>query len=437
MQFLFTISIVLFLAPKQGAAGYAQLKMSLDQYLNVAETTQNSDQVVQAHLFGGSSFILGSVFYMDSDLIWSGNEDTFFYNIKNLNLSFGHLEKIIIGVHQESWNTSLEYWGSSEWNPQLQRNKLRVQDGGLPGIFYKRTARSWSVTAMYSPYFLPHSGPGYDFTGGNVVSYNPWFLSPPTSVPYEGQEFQTSYDLNEPRIADFLNVPAYMAALEFRPLKDLALRVNWARKANPHMLLDLNFTADATKPEVPIDVLVKPRIAEHDLKSIEAAWNVSQRSVVRASILRETFRNSSFNTDHFTYQLLQDQNVYSLVIEQQRPSYDLTLGVLYRDGGGLGSVGELSSALVHQSVRHIYQRAIKATLGMKNLWQWQAQGSVAYDWQQEGFIATLNVKRSVNQNAFFELGVDAIEPLSQAPEASFIYQYRNLDRVWAGVGYVF
>ncbi|MCO5113967.1 MAG: hypothetical protein M9899_07310 [Bdellovibrionaceae bacterium] len=415
----------------------AQLSASLDQYINVSESGQSSDQVVSAQLLRSSSFLFGTTYVMDADLLWSGNERALFYNIKNLNVSLGSIERLIVGIHQEAWNEGLDFWGSSEWGPQMQRNKLRVGQGGLPGVFYKKQMEGLTFTAMYSPYFLPHMGPDYDFAGGNVISQSPWFLPPPETVPYEGESFQTNYSLDEPRIMSFLQVPAYGVAFEYWPNKELYLRMNWVRKANPHMLLDLNFTANASDPDVPIDVLVKPRIAEHELRSLEASWKVSKRTRLRASVLQEVFDQPRFDTHQFTYQTFTDQTVYSLILSQERYDYTYSLGVLVRDGGHLGSVGELSSALVHQGVRHIYQRAVKGTLGLKNLWSWEAEGSVAYDWTQRGFIATLNVKRSINKNTYIELGVDAIEPFKDAPEGSFIYQYRNLDRVWAGVAYVF
>lgn len=444
MRFKTEIRFLLFilccfpaLSWSKGVVGSTQLSLSLDQYLNVTDSSTNNDQVISAQIKRGTTFIFGSQLFADTDLLWSGSEETLFYNINEMHLSFGRGETFLVGIHKEHWNSGLDFWGSSEWNPQMQRNKLRVQSGGLPGVFYKKPLGAVNFTAMYSPYFLPHQGPGYDFEGGAVKSASPWFLPPPDSVPYEGESFSTNYTLDKPNIADFLQAPAYAASLEWYAAKDVYVRMNWARKANPHILLDLNFTANATQPEVPIDVLVKPRIAEHELRSIETQWKMSERSSLSVSVLQEVFENENFNTHQFTYQVFQDQMLYSMIFNQERYNFDYSVGILIRDGGELGSVGELSTALVHQGVRHIYQRAIKTAVSLKNLWAWKAEGTLAYDWQQRGFIATLNLKRNINRNAYFELGVDAIEPMTHAPEESFIYQYRNLDRVWAGVGYVF
>lgn len=440
MKFLFCLLGFCSTGQVQARAKHStQLRASLDQYLNVSESGQNSDQVISAQLQKRSSFLMGSTSTIDTDLLWSGNERAVFYNIKDLNLSWGHpqTQQLIVGVHQEPWNESLDYWGSSEWNPQMQRNRLRVQQGGLPGVFYKSVMGVVDVTAMYSPYFLPHMGPDYDFSGGYVQSQSPWFLPPPETVPYEGESFQTNYSLDKPKISSFLQVPAYGIGLGFHPASRMYMRLNWARKANPHMLLDLNFTANASDPEVPIDILVKPRIAEHELLSAEVSWKLNRRTHLQASVLRETFDQPDFDTHQFTYQTFTDQTVYSLILSQERYDYRYSMGVLVRDGGDLGSMGELSSALVHQGVRHIYQRAIKGTLALKHLWSWEAEGSVAYDWEQRGFTATLNVKRAMGNNMFIELGVDGIEPFKDAPEGSFIYQFRNLDRVWAGVAYAF
>lgn len=419
------------------ATHQTHVSMSLDQYLNVSEAGMASDQIVQASVNYQTPFWFQTFILSDVDAVWSGNEETLFYNIKNLNLNYGHYQKVTVGVLKKSWNKGLEYWGSSEWNPQMQRNRLQIQEGGMPGVYYRHRDRGWLLTLMYSPYFLPHTGPDYKFTGGNVVSHNPWFLSPPSSVPYEGEDFSTNYRLNDPSLSSFLNVPTYLASLEMTPSDKFTLQLSWANKANPHILTDLDFVADASQPDVPINVLVQPRIVRHQLLSAEASWQIRPKDKLRFSYLNESFDSPSFSTTNFTYQVPSDQNVFGVLLERERYRYNLAAGVLFRDGGDIGSIGELSSALVNQGVRHIYQRAIKTSVQLKKLWRWDARGSVAYDWEQKGFVVSAQFTRKINNKAQLQLGFDAIEPLNEAPESSFIYQYRNLDRIWAGVGYVF
>lgn len=411
------------------------LHFSLDQYLNTTENS--SDQNIFYDMNRNYAITEHHRAVVNMHFNWSQNENYLYVQAENLYYSISGLDKNLnVGIKKLSWSENLDMFNSPEWQQQLERYKLHPRTGGNLGLFYGLQTPGLFLDIMYSPFFIPNRGPDVEFASGQAVTQSPWFLTPPREVPYDGEIFSTRYELQDPDLNEFLREQTVaVKALAFDS-KGLSLNIGYANKPSPRYVTDLDFQANVSNPNVPIDVSIRPRVVRHQLVSADLKYSFSGFSRFSLGYMNENFDNQSFSSESETFMQPLDQSVYTFVYGFETLTYGVTLGGIWRDGGRSRAVGELASALVNQNLNYIYEQAIKLDFSYFRTWGWTINGSVSYDFLQKGMLTSATLQRSVN-NALINIGFDALEPINTDDQASFIYQYRNLDRVWAGVSYVF
>ncbi len=409
------------------------LLFSIDQYLNTSENS--SDQNLYYDLNQNFKLQGGQSAKVEINLNWSQNENYLYTHVSNLFYEFEG-SKFSLGFKKIEWSKTLDFFQSSEWQQQLERNKLRPKTGGNLGIFYNFDVRNLKVDIMYSPYFIPTRGPDVDFKNGAAVSQNPWFLKPPQDVPFKGDTFSTNYKLEDPNLADLLAEQTLAFKVNALEGKNWTLNLAYANKPSPKLVTDLDFTANIADPDVPIDVIIKSRAVRHELMSGDLSYLISQRTKATFGYLNENFASQSLNSKSETYMQPLDQNNFTFLISHTNEKYRLSVGGIYRNGGRSKSLGELASALVNQNINYIYEQAVKLDFTYFKAFSWTLNTSFSYDFLQKGFLTSATLQRQFSKSVI-NIGFDAIEPLDTSDQSSFVYQYRNLDRIWAGLSYVF
>lgn len=411
------------------------LLVSVDQYIN--STENSSDQNLYYELTKNIKIGSSQNLQVDMNFNWSQNENYLYVHVDNLFYSIKGMDKSLnLGFKNIAWSENLNFFKSPEWQQQLERNKLHPKTGGNFGIFYFIETEGLNIDFAYAPFFLPSRGPDVQFQNGNAVTQSPWFLSPPSEVPYEGDTFATRYNLNDPKLSDFLREQTIaVKALAFSR-SGFSLNMSYANKPSPRYVTDLDFQANVSDPSVPIDIFIKPRVVRHQLLSADLKYNFDSNQTITLGFLNEAFNDQSVNSESETFMQPLDQNVTTLIYAFANPRYEIAIGGIWREGGRTRSVGELATALVNQNLNYLYEQAVKFDFTYFKTWGWTINTSISYDFFQRGLLTSASLQRSFNK-ALFNVGFDALEPVSATDEASFIYQYRNLDRVWAGVSYVF
>lgn len=406
---------------------------SIDQYLNATEN--NSDQNIYYDLNRNFKLGSGQNFKAELNLNWSQNENYLYPHISNLFYEFQGAN-FAVGFKKVNWSENLDYFKSPEWQQQLERNKLHPKTGGNLGFYYEASVQNLKIDVMYSPYFIPSRGPDIDFKNGVAVTENPWFLLPPDEVPYEGDTFSTRYQIKDPDMSDLLRQQSLAIKVNAVENKKWILNLAYANKPSPRLVTDLDFTANIAEPEVPIDVFINARAVRHQLLSTDLSYLFSRNTKVTVGYLNENFDTQSLSSVSETYMNPMDQNNYTLLITHKTKKFELGIGGIYRDGGRSIAEGELASALVNQNLNYIYEQAVKIDFTYLKTWGWSLNTSFSYDFLQKGLLTSMLFQRQFS-NAIINLGFDALEPLDASDQSSFVYQYRNLDRVWAGLSYVF
>lgn len=408
---------------------------SVDQYLNATENS--SDQNIYYNINRTFNISPVQTARIDMNLNWSQNESYLYTHVENFYYGLSGIDKNFnFGVKKLNWSSNLDNFNSPEWQQQMDRNKMHPLTGGNLGLFYNVQTQGFVIDLMYSPLFIPQRGPDVRFQNGQAITQSPWFLAPPSEVPYDGDTFSTRYELEDPDLSEFLREQTVaVKALAFN--KDgLSLNMGYANKPSPRYVTDLDFQANVSDPSVPIDIFIRPRVVRHQLLSADLKYSFNEYRFLTLGYMNENFDDQSFTSESETFMQPLDQNVFTLVYSQKTPTYEVSLGGIYRDGGRSRSVGELASALVNQNLNYIYEQAVKFDFTYFKTWGWTVNASISYDFLQKGMLTSATLQRSFNQ-ALINVGFDALEPIDATDESSFIYQYRNLDRVWAGVSYVF
>lgn len=413
----------------------SSLLFSIDQYLNTSEN--NSDQNIYYNANNTLNVSEGQQLTYDFNLNWTQNEnylyahvEDFYYSIQ----SFGN--PLNIGFKKVNWAENLDYFQSPEWQQQLERNRLHPRTGGNLGLFYGFNFQNLKFDIQYSPFFIPTRGPDIQFENGRAVTESPWMIAPPDEVPYEGDNFPTRYSLENPDLSKFLREQSIAVRVLAYEGNDWILNLGYANKPSPKYVTDLDFQANISDPDVPIDISIRPRVVRHQLISSELTYKVSQNSKFTLGYMNENFDRESLISESQTFMQPLNQNVVSLIFSKKTERYSFGIGGIYRNGGRTDAIGELASALVNQNLNYIYEQAIKLDFTYFKTWGWTINTSVSYDFLQKGLLTSASLQRTFS-NALLNIGFDALEPINATDEASFIYQYRNLDRVWAGVSYVF
>lgn len=424
--------LTLSLSSANSISNSNKLLVSIDQYINTSEN--NSDQNIYYDV--DKTFKVGSSqnVKVEMNLNWSQNENylyphlsNLYYEIKSAQLSFG-LKRI-------TWSETMDFFKSNEWQQQLERNKLNPRTGGNLGVFYSTQFQNLKFDVMYSPYFLPSRGPDIDFKNGLAESENPWFNKPPEEVPYAGNNLPTYYQIKEPDLSELLNQQSFALKLNAIENQKWILNMAYANKPSPKIVTDFNFslkTIDSGR----VDVLIEARSVRHQLLSADLSYLISKNTKAMVAYMNERFEPQDLESTGQTFMNPNDQTNYSFLMTHKTKRYELSWGGILRNGGGSTFQGEIANALVNQNINYIYQRAIKFDFTYFKSWGWTLNTSFSYDFLQKGFLTSALFQRQIS-NAVVNFGFDALEPVDASDQSSFIYQYRNLDRVWAGISYVF
>lgn len=116
--------------------------------------------------------------------------------------------QIRVGRHLQTWNDADRQWNMNLWNPTFSMDGMRVQQQGLLGLF-TRARSSWiQAEAFFSPAFIPTMTPEVADRNGEITSESRWFRSIPTQSEVIGRPTRLYYRLEIPQIQELISQPA-------------------------------------------------------------------------------------------------------------------------------------------------------------------------------------------------------------------------------------
>lgn len=363
---------------------------------------------------------------------------------------------ISLGRHIESWNDADEIWNLNLWQPTFSMDALRIQQQGILGLHARATGTYLQMAAFLSPAFIPTTTPEIADRNGEITSESRWFRSIPTQSEIIGRPTRLYYRVEIPQIQELISQPAAGAQLRIGRLNSGA----WARVAYTNKAMNtLNFKYDAafrTAPDQQArgEVELRPIAHRHQIGSADMGFAYEGGEVALSHVQDRpdlatvsNFRNDEGLMTDFIQQaprpikatsIRWDQNItvpFARWPLKARLAYLKAEVEPTKDYDSRG--GEQSSLLPH---RLNYSNAVTIEgksalterwfLGLKYLRDFDQVGS---QWNAE-----LEYRSKANWTWVIggdSLGVDDASPANS--DTRFLNYYRQNDRVYGGLTYVF
>lgn len=362
-----------------------------------------------------------------------------------------------VGRKLQFWNQADRDWNLGLWEPLFNHDGLRLRQQGLTGLFFGLETPNVQVMAFASPIFVPTMTPDIAENDGAITSESRWFRSLPSSQSIIGKETQLSYDLQIPAVAELINNPGYGArvrvgAVNAGPWASLA----YARKAvnamsyryDASLLTQASFLAPDAKAEIELN----PVTHRHEIVSLDFGYRkevtavgvslVADRPEIKSVANR--LNSKGFETDYIQQQIrpvtLATFSLTSVLTAlPKRIEWRLDyLKASTENSVDVDARGNEQSQLVPDRLQYTNAASISGTMPLSQ----KVRTTLRYlrEFDQLGSLVSLNLDYLASRNWLLNFGVDSLgvdDPEAQANDTRFLNRYRQNDRVFGGLTYVY
>lgn len=440
----------------------ASLKVETLQYPTEVggDSRLNQNNMIEGHLRGG----------WDQGWVNSGL-DVAAGQSANLNYQYFAVQEIFseyrsgsgvyslgIGRKLEYWNQADRDWNLGLWEPLFQHDGLRMRTQGLTGLFFGVETSQAQLLVFLSPIFVPTMTPDIAERDGEIVSESRWFRSLPSSQSIVGRETQLVYDLQIPAVSELISNPGYGARLRLGGVDEGA----WVSAAVALKAVNaLSYRYDASvltqgrlvEPQARAEIELNPIAHRHQITALDFGYR-SGGSAVGVSMIQDRpeekavqnrVNSKGYQTDYIQQQLkpmtLIAGSASSRISTALPRRLDLRLDVLraFVDRSvDVDARGQEQSQLIPDRLQFTNAAAVTAS---SQLWS-QVRGSLKYlrEFDQRGTLVSFNVDYAPASNWLVNAGLDSLgvdDPEAQKNDSRFLNRYRQNDRVFGGMTYVY
>lgn len=363
---------------------------------------------------------------------------------------------VTVGRHLQAWNDADSTWNLGLWSPTFSMDALRIQQQGLLGLHSKLAGKYVQASAYFSPIFIPTLTPEVADRNGAITSESRWFRSIPTEFDFLGKSTKLYYRLEIPDIQQLVTQPGGGLQLRVGQIDDGPwVRAAYANKAMNSLFFKYDGTFRTSRERGGRgEIELQPIVHRHQVASADLGYKYASGEVVlsyvqdepdlspignglnRESLPTDFIQQSpagvkatSFRWDQkFSWPLIRKpvQGRLAYLKAEVDPTMDL-------DSSGT----EQSSLLPH---RFNYTNAVSAEAKTFLTSAWALGFKYLRDFDQRGSLWNAEVEYRSNSNwiAVFggdTLGVDDASPANR--DNRFLNYYRQNDRVYGGLTYVF
>ena len=171
----------------------------------------------------------------------------------------------IVGRKLGEWDWAEYFWNRDLWQPTYTDDALRPKWGGLTGIFRDFKYAEGQATLFGSFLFIPNFTPPFENINGEMVSDNPWFITP-ASGKVGSTNMVPAYIVKELNLKNFLKFSvAGRASYKGLHLAYAYKPMNKIRVKSP-VVLPLNQELRGThETGYLVDIPLEPVILQHHL----------------------------------------------------------------------------------------------------------------------------------------------------------------------------
>lgn len=368
---------------------------------------------------------------------------------------------VAFGRKLEFWNQADRDWDLGLWEPLFQHDGLRMHAQGLTGIFLGVETPQIQFLAFATPIFIPTMTPEIAERDGAIVSESRWFRSLPKSQSLVGKETQLVYDLQIPAIAELIQNPGAGARLrvggvDAGPWASIAYSIKAVNalsyRYDASVLTPSGLVATAASPKAEIEL--NPITHRHQILAVDVGYRSGPLSLGASVVSDEPqkkqvnnrLNSKGFETDYIQQQIQAVTIVTAHVASQNEMTWfnrKLAWRLDYLRGFSKESI-DLDSRGIEQSRlisdRLQFTHAAAASVSSKILGRLSGTFRYLREFDQLGSLLGLRFEYAPQKNWMVALGGDLLsvdDPEGQAVDTRFLNRYRQNDRVYGGLSYVF
>ncbi len=369
--------------------------------------------------------------------------------------------KLSAGRKFEYWNQADRDWNLGLWEPLFQHDGLRLKGQGLTGLFLNIETSNLQFLGFVSPIFVPTMTPEISESQGAIVSESRWFRSLPNSQSIVGKDTRLVYDLQIPPASEIINNPSYGVRLRVGEVDAGPwASISYGRKA----VNALSFRYDASiltqtnlivaESDAKAEIELNPVTHRHEIMAADIGFRrgstVAGLSVIqdRPEIKKVENRvnNKGFQTD-FIQQQIQPATILTSSFSSVVPAGWLNrkiewrldgLKALSKNSTDYDTRGIEQSQLIPDRLQYTNAASVSLNVPVTN----KLKSTFRYlrEFDQLGTLVSLNLEYAVARAWLLSFGVDSLgvdDPEAQQNDTRFLNRYRQNDRVFGGLSYVY
>jgi hypothetical protein len=333
-------------------------------------------------------------------------------------------------------------WKLGVWEPIFKVDALDPHSQGLTGLFVAFESAEMTYEFFASPFFLPDHGPQVETRDGEFVKGHPWVQYPPEELTMAGQPIATHYNIDRPDLGDVVIQQSYGLSIRKGDSSQTGMSVGlaWAHKPMNQLLLGLD-------PDMSLvgqsrwDIGIHPEVGTHEVGSLDLSYR-AEHWLTYVGGLSDSPSEKIFDGP-WTYQKFSAATIVGGGMEFFADGWQIGLGYLQRRGGDSRMVGKAAPYLSDSlPERFLFEELLNAELAYEGdlavHWAYEVKGGWRQELRARSEIVAL--QGSLMMGPYWKgfLGVDLLKAGDGvADRKDFVESYRNNDRAYGGIQYVF
>lgn len=268
-----------------------------------------------------------------------------YIKVKELYYQFQTNEREVftLGRYHETWSNLDSRWSFGAIEPTFEWNPLNRESLALTGVFWRRSESGLSLSAFWSPIFIPDQGPNFEIDNqGRFTRKNPWFQTPPDSFrPFANATSDSNilYRLERPPDSELVSQNTLGGSLEYQAGDAVTLRTTYFYKPMNQLALSYRGAYVVSTDEGQVDIL--PQVTFHRLASADFVFK-SGITEWGVSYLSDQPTNNTAEQD-WTNPVYADAKIYSAYAQLNLKGQKWSVEVLQVDGGEVQEIGKLAN----------------------------------------------------------------------------------------------
>lgn len=440
--FIFLIAIS-FLMPVQ-AQIHSQLLLQNESFVSpeYKATDQTQYQFLGFRAHSGSE---ESSFVVDSEVVMAMGAPLLSYiKIQDFALQYKNSsnEMFSVGRKKQLWSGLDHRWNFGVIEPTFKWNPLNRKTLALTGIHWNRDETDFSVTAIWSPFFIPNQGPNFEIDpNGQFTRKNPWFQTPPDTFrpfPSATSDSSIQYNVQRPPDSEIVSQSTLGGTIEKNWMTNWLTRAGYFYKPMNQLALSYNGAYVLATDQGQVDLL--PEVIYHRVITADIVYRYGLFET-GISYINDKPTNRKLDPE-WTVPIFEDAQIYSTYVQLSlKKSNKVSLEYLSVESGRVVEVGDLAnSKRAPISNRYPMTEAYKLRhqlgLRMKNVQQ--VSFDTSWTHSDKNQFDLIQVRGSFQVNRDWQIYTDMqflkARPIN-ADNANDVASFVDNDRLMVGVAH--